>query len=227
MESDEKRDGTAPEASSGANERGAPEPMANGAEGDGSRSAAPASVRPHRWSRALVWVERAVTTALLVFIVVRLGPQAGALLGLESGDRETPALEVTTLDGSPLTLAELRGKVVIVNFWATWCGPCKLEMPALQAAHERYDSNEVAVIGLSVDSGPNGVRAFLEERGITYPVGMATWEHRRAFGGIRGIPTTFVVDRSGTVRHRVVGYFTPPAMNAAVRRLLDEDAGPD
>ena len=68
------------------------------------------------------------------------------------------------------------------------------------------------------------VRAFLEERDITYPVGLATRAHRLAFGGINGIPTTFIIDRDGTVRHRVVGYFAGPAMNAAVSRLLEEDA---
>jgi peroxiredoxin len=170
-----------------------------------------------------VWVERLVTVALLAFVVVRLGPQLGALTGIGPEVGRAPEYAFRALDGTEVRSADLRGRVVVLNFWATWCGPCRLEMPSLQALHEDAAAEGVAVLGLSTDVGSvSAVEAFLSERGITYPVGSATAEHRRAFGGIPGIPTTFVIDRSGTVRHKVVGYFAPPAMRAAVRRLLDE-----
>jgi len=179
-----------------------------------------------RWKTALVWVERIVTLALLVFVAVRFGPQLGALLGVGAVSDEAPAYELVTLSGDTVRSTDLRGRVVVVNFWATWCPPCRLEMPSLQKLHERRAGDGVVVLGFSTDvGGDDGVGAFLRERGITYRVGKATAEHRRAFGGIQGIPTTFVLDRRGRVRHRVVGYFAPPAMNAAVGRLVDEDAG--
>ncbi len=177
------------------------------------------------WKTALVWLERAVTAGLLVFVGIRFGPQLGALLGVGSRSDEAPAYELVTLSGDTVRSTDLRGQVVVVNFWATWCPPCLLEMPSLQKLHERRAGDGVVVVGLSTDvGGDDGVRAFLAERGITYAIGKATAEHQRAFGGIQGIPTTFVLDRAGRIRHRVVGYFAPPAMNAAVTRLLDEAA---
>ncbi|MEJ2204706.1 MAG: TlpA disulfide reductase family protein [Gemmatimonadota bacterium] len=175
------------------------------------------------WRRALKVVEWAVTAALLVFVAIRLGPQLGALTGISFAPEPAPAYAFVSLGGDTIRSGDLAGQVVVLNFWATWCGPCKLEMPSLQKLHERRAGDGVVVLGLSTDAGREaGIRAFLEERQITYPVGRANQAHRRAFGGIPGIPTTFIIDRSGTVRHRVVGYFAPPAMNAAVSRLLDE-----
>lgn len=179
---------------------------------------------PSRWAPYLEWGERIFFVALLALVAVRLAPQVGALTGVGSADIGSPDYTFRGLDGEELTATELRGRVVVVNFWATWCGPCKLEMPSLQKLHERHADAGVVVLGLSVDvGGQRPVRAFLEERGITYPVGLATRAQRLAFGGIQGIPTTFVIDRSGTVRHRVVGYFAGPAMSAAVSRLLGEE----
>lgn len=176
-----------------------------------------------RWRSVLVWLERAAWVAVGVFLLVRLGPQLGALTGVGPTLGRAPQLTVATLAGDTLTSGELRGRVVVLNFWATWCLPCRLEMPALQGLHEDYAGSDVAVVGLATDvGGVAPVRAFLEERTIEYPVGRATPAHRSAFGGIRGIPTTFVIDRQGVVRHRVVGYFAPPAMRAAVNRLLEE-----
>lgn len=189
----------------------------------------PTTTPPPRpaWKTALVWVERVVTAGLLVFVAIRLGPQLGALVGVSVRPAEAPAFTLVTLDGDTIRSSALEGKVVVVNFWATWCMPCRLEMPSLQSLHERRAGDDVVVLGLATDVGGDApVRAFLQERGITYAVGRATAEHRRSFGGIPGIPTTFLIGRDGRIRHTVVGYFTPPAMNAAVSRLVEEAPAP-
>ncbi len=192
---------------------------------DDPRSEPPERPAPTSGRRtALRWLERAVTVGLLLFVLYRLGPQLGALTGVGPDLGRAPEYAFGALDGTPVRSAELEGLVVVLNFWATWCGPCKLEMPSLQSLHEDRAGDGVAVLGLATDvGGGEAVEAFLRERGITYPVGRATTAHRQAFGGISAIPTTFLIDKTGVVRHRVVGYFAPPALRAAVARLLDEE----
>lgn len=177
------------------------------------------------WRRVATWAERIVTAALVVFVLYRLGPQLQAWTGVGPDLGRVPDYAFIALDGREIRSDDLRGQVVVVNFWATWCGPCKLEMPALQKLHEDRAAEGVVVIGLATDAGRgDAIPGFLAERGIDYPVGRATNAHRSAFGGISAIPTTFIIDRDGVVHHRVVGYFAPPAMRAAVERLLDEPA---
>ncbi|MDZ7779431.1 MAG: TlpA disulfide reductase family protein [Gemmatimonadota bacterium] len=169
------------------------------------------------------WVERVIWVGVLGFVLYRLGPQLGALTGVAPDLGRAPDYTVVTLDGDTIRAAELEGRVVVVNFWATWCGPCRLEMPSLQSLHEDRADDGVVVVGLSTDAGSERpIREYVDERGITFPIARATAEQRRAFGGIAGIPTTFLIDRNGVLRHRVVGYFTPPALRAAVGRLLGE-----
>ena len=168
-----------------------------------------------------VWGERVLTAAILLFVLYRLGPQLQAWTGVGPDLGRAPAYSFTTLDGTPVDSEALEGSVVVLNFWATWCSPCKLEMPALQHLHEERSDDGVIVLGLATDAGDGSdIIDFLDERGIAYPVGRATNAHRSAFGGINAIPTTFIIDREGLVQHRVVGYFAPPAMRAAVDRLL-------
>ncbi len=175
-----------------------------------------------RWKTLAVWAERLVLAGLLVFAAYRFGPQLGALTGVGPTLGQAPDLAFVSLDGDTVRSLDLRGEVVVLNFWATWCLPCRLEMPSLQSLHEDLGPDGVRVVGLATDvGGEKPIRDFLNEREIDYLVGRATAAQRRAFGGISGIPTTFVIDRNGVVQHRIVGYFAPPAMRAAVRRLLD------
>jgi len=178
------------------------------------------------WKALLTWGERALWAAALVFIAIRLGPQLGALTGIGPALGSAPEIRFATLDGREVVPEELRGKVVVVNFWATWCPPCRLEVPALQRLHEDLADQGVVVLGLSTDTGgEEAVRDYLEERGVTYAVGMAPAPLRRSFGGVSALPTTFILDRDGVIQHRVLGFFAPPAMRAAVRRLLGEGEG--
>ena len=177
-----------------------------------------------RWGPILRWVERVVLAGLIVFAAYRLGPQLGAWVGVGPDLGKAPVYTLTTLDGETISSEDLLGDVVILNFWATWCPPCRLEMPSLQALHEDMAADGVTVLGLATDVGSGqAVREFVAERELTYAIGRATYDQRRSFGGIRGIPTTFVIDRQGIIRHRVVGYFAPPALRAATRRLIEEE----
>lgn len=155
----------------------------------------------------------------------RLLPHLGALVGVSDAAARRPAFQVTTRDGRFLTADSVRGRVVLVNVWATWCAPCRVEMPALQQLATQYAAEGVIVLGLSVDRGPaSAVDAFLAERGISYPVAIVDDGTVAAFGGVRGYPTSLLLDRRGVVRHAVVGPIGPLTLRPALRRLLDEPA---
>lgn len=173
----------------------------------------------------LRWVERVVFVGLLLFVAHRLGPQLSALTGLGPIEGSTPAYAATLFDGTVVRSEDLRGKVVVLNVWATWCPPCRVEIPALQRLHDDFeDDGDVVVLGLATDvHGASVVRPFLEERAVTYPNGMLDRDTRRALGGISHTPTTLVIGPDGVVRHRVLGFFAPPAMRASVSRLRADE----
>lgn len=178
--------------------------------------------RPSRRKVFFTWAERLVTVALLIFVAVRLAPQLEALVGFAPDAERAPTFMLVTLDGHTIHSTDLAGKVVVVNFWATWCIPCRLEMPSLEKLYRRRAGDGLVVLGFDTDAGaPAKVRSFLVAHHITYPVGPAGTT-ARAFGGISAVPTTFIIDRSGIIRHKVVGYFAPPALDVAVSRLLKE-----
>ncbi|MFW6201474.1 MAG: peroxiredoxin family protein, partial [Gemmatimonadota bacterium] len=163
---------------------------------------------------------------VLVIAGYRLWPQISAAAGVGGVDSPAPALEAVTLEGDTVALDELRGRVVLVNFWATWCGPCRWEMPGFQDVYEARREEGFTIIGLSTDVGaPDLVRAFVRDHGITYPIAAATSEMKRAFGGVPALPMSFLIDRDGIIRHRVMGIFAEPALARAVDRLLAEADG--
>ena len=115
-----------------------------------------------------------------------------------------PAFAAHDLDGRVVSPAEWRGKVTLVNFWATWCGPCRLEIPDLIALQQKYH-DQLQIIGISEDEDAGMVKQFRTEHKITYPVVMTTPEFERMFPGINALPTTFVLDREGRVVQKHVG----------------------
>jgi len=117
-----------------------------------------------------------------------------------------PAWSLKSLDGKSIGLAELKGKVVVVDFWATWCPPCVHEIPGYIALQKKYADRGLVIVGLSVDQkGASVVEAFAKAKGVNYPLALATPEIVEAFGGVEGIPTTFLIDRDGKIRHTKVG----------------------
>lgn len=176
------------------------------------------------WLRGRFTIWNALFAALMIFVLVRLAPHLGAIIGVRSGEDIAPTFSVTTLDGTTVASSELRGKVVLVNFWATWCLPCRAEMPMLEGMWKRHAPDGFVLVGFSTDrAGAGGVREFLTKREITYPVAIVGHDVEVAFGGVRGIPTSFLLDRDGRIRHRVVGPLAPVTLELAVRRLLAAD----
>jgi DsbE subfamily thiol:disulfide oxidoreductase len=114
--------------------------------------------------------------------------------------RPAPDFTLQTLDGKAFTLSELRGTPVVVNFWATWCGPCRNEMPALQNTAERY-AGQVTIAGLDQAEEASVVQAFVDEMGVEFPILMDSDTAVAQRYNVRGMPTTFFVDADGIIRH--------------------------
>jgi thiol-disulfide isomerase/thioredoxin len=126
---------------------------------------------------------------------------------------------LTDLDGKPLSSADWKGKVVLLNFWATWCGPCRAEIPDLVALQEKY-RDSLVVVGISEDEGPvDAVRKFAQEYKVNYPVAMTTPDMEKRFPGIVALPTTFILDRDGNVAQKHVGLLHAAETEAATRHL--------
>jgi thiol-disulfide isomerase/thioredoxin len=133
--------------------------------------------------------------------------------------RPAPAFTVRDLDGREISPASLRGKVVIVNFWATWCGPCRAEIPDLVALQEKY-KDTLQVIGISEDEAPvDVVRRFAADHKVNYPVAMMTPEIEKLFPGISALPTSFILDRESRVVQKHVGMLTARTTEYEARHL--------
>ena len=133
--------------------------------------------------------------------------------------KPAPAFTMKDLDGREISPASLRGKVVIVNFWATWCGPCRAEIPDLVALQEKY-KDTLQVIGISEDeAGVDVVKRFAAEHRINYPVAMMTPEIEKLFPGISALPTSFIVDRESRIVQKHVGMLSARTTEYETRHL--------
>ena len=139
----------------------------------------------------------------------------------EIGSR-LPDFSVRDLQGHPLSSSELRGKVVLVDFWATWCQPCQKEMPGYQMLADRYGSRGIAVIGFKFDTmqDTEDPLQFADRIGVHYPLAVATEDLKRKFGGIDGLPTTMLYDRQGILRMKLVGFEYTDNIEQALKPLF-------
>jgi cytochrome c biogenesis protein CcmG/thiol:disulfide interchange protein DsbE len=132
-----------------------------------------------------------------------------------------PDFKLKDFSGKEFSLADSRGKVVLLNFWATWCGPCRAEIPTLVKLQERY-KDQLQIIGLVVDEDEEDpVRQVVKAEGINYPVAMAPTDVRTKYGGITALPSVFVIDREGRVVQKHVGLFNPALYEMEVRALAE------
>lgn len=126
--------------------------------------------------------------------------------GVVKVGEEAPNFQLRDLDGNMVSLSQLRGKVVLLNFWATWCGPCRIEMPAMERLYRSYSRKDFEILAVSTDpQGAAVTRPFQQEMGFTFPI-LHDAEYRIGLMyGARSLPMTFMVDRQGIVRQKVPG----------------------
>lgn len=153
---------------------------------------------------------RAVTQAARWGVVVALlackGTESGTARPPEIG-KPAPGYRAVLLSGDSVSLADTRGRVVLLNVWATWCHPCREEIPILQGLHERYASHGLDLVGVSVDARgeEDTIREFANDFGMTYPIWLDPDERVQSTFLAIGVPATFLIDRGGVLRWRHVG----------------------
>jgi thiol-disulfide isomerase/thioredoxin len=139
-------------------------------------------------------------------------PTGGGLLA--------PPFSLIDLNGRKLELADHKGKVVLLDFWATWCGPCQIEIPGFVELQERYRDQGLVIIGVAMDNSPEPVREFYREFRMNYPVVMGDERISELYGGILGLPTTFVIGRDGRIYSKHVGATAVSDIEEEIRQLL-------
>jgi len=153
-----------------------------------------------------------------------------AVFASQFENQPAPAFSLTDLAGKTLTLAEMKGKIVVLNFWATWCPPCRAEIPDFVEFYERNKAGGLEIIGVSVDEmTTRELLPFARKNNMSYPVALVTEKILKSYGPIEAIPTTFVIDKKGIIRHVQVGMMDKATLTGLYRKLSAEkpmDAGP-
>jgi thiol-disulfide isomerase/thioredoxin len=134
-----------------------------------------------------------------------------------------PDFSVEDLHGHEISSADLRGKVVLIDFWATWCQPCRQEMPGLQKLLDRYGSRRLAIVGFKFSNmeDTEDPMVFAKKIGVHYPLAVATEGLQEKFGGIEGLPTTLLYDRQGVLRKKVIGFEYTETIESELKPLFD------
>ncbi len=134
--------------------------------------------------------------------------------------RQAPSFDLVLFDGGTIRLEELRGKAVLINFWASWCPPCRAEAPALEAAWKTFKEGNVVFVGVNIQDKEPDARAFIEEFGITYKNGWDPTARVAVNYGVWGIPETFFLDREGRITFKHVGALSMPVITAKLDQAL-------
>lgn len=162
-----------------------------------------------------------VLLPLVIVLFVCAKTEKTSIFGNNSS--QAPDFTVKDLKGREISLSNYSGKVVFLNFWATWCGPCKAEIPSFIEAYKQYKDKGMAIIGISVDRiSPNSVLKFAEKYKINYPVIMSTAKIQKDYDPGPYIPTTIIVDQEGKIRHRHIGYMNKETLKGYFLKLTEE-----
>ncbi len=157
-----------------------------------------------------MWMAVSLAAAIVWTVISRVPSAVGAPLSSSPSPREgflAPDFTLDTLEGEKVTLSGLRGKIVVVNFWATWCLPCRAETPALEKTYEQYKDSGVVILGVNLTDQDSlrDVESFVQEFELTYPIPLDRDGGVGFLYQIQGLPTTFFINREGIIRTVAVG----------------------
>jgi len=153
----------------------------------------------------------------------RSGEEPPHVLGKST---QAPNFTLESLDGKNLSLSDLRGKAVLLNFWATWCGPCKIETPWLVELQKEYGSQGLQVVGIAMDdSGKDDIEKFAKDMGVNYPVLLGKEAVGDAYGGVPALPESFFIGRNGKIVERIIGLKGRGEIEDAIKKALNTEPG--
>jgi thiol-disulfide isomerase/thioredoxin len=175
----------------------------------------------------LALVVVAVVAALMLYFGFHMARRSDSNPGFSiTKSGVAPDFTLETLDGKSMSLSELRGKAVLLNFWATWCGPCKIETPWLVELQKQYGSQGLQVIGVAMDdSGKDDIAKFTQEMGVNYPVLLGKEAVGEEYGGVPALPESFFIGRDGKIVDRIIGLKGRGDIEEAIRKALNTQAG--
>ena len=143
------------------------------------------------------------------------------------GGKAAPSFTLQDLNGKTVSLSDFKGKVIVLDFWATWCPPCVMEIPHFIELYDQYKDQGFEMVGISLDhQGISVVKSFVRKYQVNYTILMTDGRVDKAYGGIPGIPTTFVIDAAGNIRQKYVGYRDKAVFEADIKALLAEAKAP-
>ena len=169
-------------------------------------------------------VVAAVVAAAMLYFGVHMARRSGPTSAIT---RSAPAPDFTleSLDGKSVRLSDLRGKAVLLNFWATWCGPCKIEMPWFIELQNHYGSQGLQIVGVAMDdSSKEDIAKFAKDMGVNYPVLIGKEAVGDAYGGVPALPETFFIGRDGKIVDKIIGLRGKGEIEDSIKKALDTQA---
>jgi thiol-disulfide isomerase/thioredoxin len=168
----------------------------------------------------------AILATAIYGLMILSGPRATGQSTRTVADQTmpSPSWSLKDLSGKTIDSADLKGKVVILDFWATWCGPCHEEIPDFIALQKQYGDQGLAVVGASVDEGgASVVKKFAADLGMNYPIGLADDKLLETFGGVDVLPITLVIDRQGRIAKKYIGFTDKSEFETEIKSLLQKN----
>jgi thiol-disulfide isomerase/thioredoxin len=179
---------------------------------------------PPRGRNPLALVVVAVVAAAMLYIGFHMarrsaGPEAPPILGRSM---PAPDFSLESLDGKNMRLSDFRGKAVLLNFWATWCSPCKIEMPWFVELQQKYGADGLQIVGVAMDdSSKEDIAKFAKEMGVNYPVLLGKEAVGDEYGGVPALPESFFIGRDGKIVDRIIGLKGKGEIEDSIKKALD------
>lgn len=139
------------------------------------------------------------------------------LLGIAQENKKAPDFSLNSIDGKTIKLSDIKGKKIILNFWATWCPPCRAEIPDFVKFYNE-NKDKVEIIGIAVSSRKEDVEAMVKKFNISYPVCLSDEKIENLYGGIQAVPTTFLIDEKGYIKFKKIGRMTEKELKEIIKK---------